>query len=257
MMLRVLRIAALLCALPVVAAPQESRSLSPAVLRAQSVECNYTAPEGQVQCTVRLHLKAQPGSALVRSEVGGAFASPLVGTDAAGHLLIGVFRGCESCMEQCLTLVYDFYTRPQGGWMEFNTDIHVRISTGSVALPPVAFNPRRAAALQVGGMSFFFTPLPAPEGDADAVYFRLEYEVSPVVRQIAFLREDGAPCEYRVLGGDYSARHDLTRATYLLALKEGDKACMSLHLFNPPMARPVPVRFRAYMGQLTDPDIGA
>lgn len=255
MKLREWCIAAALGGLPLLQGEQGEPAV-PVALRAQSVECLYTAPEGGVQCTVRLHVKAAPGVSLVPSGMGGDFASPLVGIDAGGRLLIGVFRGCESCLENCLTLVYDFYARPQGGWLEFNTDISIRISSGCVSLPPVAFNPRRAAALQAGGMSFFFSPLPTPEGesDPDAVFFSLEYEVSPMVRSILFCDAEGRPCDNRVLGGDYSENNGLTRATYLLSLK-GEKAFLQLQLFNPPVVQQVPVRFRAYIGALTDPDI--
>lgn len=253
MIRRTLSVALLAAALPLGAAEQEV----PVTLRAQSVECHYRAEVGAVQCTVRLHAQSAPGAALVSPVLGSSAASPLVGMDAAGRVMIGVFRGFESCLENCRTLVYDFYTRPQGGWIEFNTGIDVCVSEGATSLPPVAFNPHRAAALQAGGMSFFFSPLPTPEGesDPDAVFFRLEYEMSPGVHSITFLGTDGQMCHNRVLGGDYSERNGLTRATYLLSIK-GDRAYMQLWLHNTPTYRRVPVRFRAYIGILTDPAIG-
>lgn len=256
-----LALTALLCsglaAAPVVAAAEHAAA--PVQLRAQSVECLYTeeTPDAAVCCTVRLHLKAEQGAALVNPAGGQPFASPLVGMDAAGRMLVGIFRGCESCLDNCRTLVYDFYTRPQGGWIEFDTSISICVSTGYTALPPVEFAPRRAAALQAGGMSFYFTPLPTPEGeeDPDAVFFSLEYEVSSAVHSLLFLDEAGSACTSRVLGGDYSEKSDLTRATYMLTCK-GEKVGMQLRLHNPPTQHSVPVRFRAYMGILTDPAIG-
>lgn len=246
-----------LAVLPVVADEGEP----PVRLRAQSVECSYITPAAEAStpaplCTVRLHVKASEGVSFVTPAMGVPFASPLVGRDAAGRLMVGVFRGCESCLEQCRTLVYDFYARPQGGWIEFDTSIDLHVSTGYMSTRPCVFNPRRAAALQIAGMSFFCTPLPTTEAEhAQDVLFRLEYEVSPVVHSLEFRDAEGTPCKHRVLGGDYSENDGLTRATYLLSLK-GEQAIMVLRLHTPPKPLRVPVRLRAYMGAITDPDIG-
>lgn len=250
-------VAACGCALLSAAAAHEAAAEPPVSLRAQSLECSYTAGEGMPQSTLRLHVRAKKGAALVCPAEGGAFASPLIGMDAAGRVMIGVFRTCETCLDNCLTLVYDFYSRPQGGWIEFNSSIRLRVSTGYTALHPVSFDPRRPAALQAGGMSFYCKPVPTPDDEADplAVYFCMEYEANPAVYGMSFLDAEGRACPQRVLGGNYSERSGLTSATYLLKLK-GERAGMQLRLFNPPVMQSVPVRFRAYMGVITDPAIG-
>lgn len=227
----------------------EENNKPPVELRAQSIDCTYEAVEG-APCTVRLHVRAMPGYSLVEPES----ASPLVGQDAAGRLLFGVYRGCEPCMENCCTLVYEFFTRPQGGWLEFNTAIDLQVSHGCETLTLPKFNPRRAAALQGGGMSFYFTPQPEDEAEPQAVIFLLEYEAVPCIRKIAFYGAEGEPCESRVLSGDYSEQDGLTHATYLLMLK-GEQAYMQLDVSKPATRVQAPVQFRAYIGGLTDPGV--
>lgn len=229
----------------------EEKPTRPVEVRAQSIDCSYVAGDA-LPCTVRLHVKATPGYTLVAPEA----ESPLVGTDAAGQILIGVYRGWEPCMENCCTLVYDFYTRPQGGWLEFDTSIDVQVSHGSTTLSLPLFNPRRAAALQSGGMSFYFTPQPLPEDETDphAIIFLLEYEAMPSIGKIAFFDAEGTPCDSRVLSGDYSEQDGLTRATYLLML-EGEQTCMRLDVSNPASTVHAPVQFRAYLGAVTDPGV--
>lgn len=245
--------------LPTLAAVACAAESEPLVkLRAHSIECSYSAQEGaEPCCTVRLHARVAPGAALVPPRIAPPFASPLVGMDAAGRVLIGVFRGAEACLENCRTLVYEFYTRPQGGWVEFNTHVDVHVSTGQTCLTALPFDPRRASAFQCGGLRFVATPLPTPEDEPDAhsLFFRLEYKASPTIHSILFCDAEGNMCPNRVLDGGYSERKGLTCATYLLSLK-GQTAHMKLVLHNSPILYRVPVRFRAYMGILTDPAIG-
>lgn len=221
------------------------------VVQAQSVECHYGEGD-EPPCTVRLHARVKEGSSF--AEIGGVSESPLVGVDAAGRVLIGHLRGWEPCMENCRTLVYDFDARPQGGWIEFNTEIEVGISTGFLDMPPLEFNPRQAAGLNAAGMSFFFTPVPTPEGESHStVYFRVEYEMSPSIRQIVFCDARGKPCPTRIVGGEYSESHELTCATYVIRLDENSTAHMQLRLHKPAVPCRASVRFRAYMGLVTDP----
>ena len=224
-------------------------------LRAHSVECSYAAEGTEPACTVRLHARAMNGAAFAPHCIGPAQAPPLVGMYAAGRVLIGVFRGAEACLENCRTLVYEFCTRPQGGWVEFNTRVEVYVSTGQTHLTAKAFDPRRAARLEMGGMSFASTPLPLPEEEPDTLFFRLEYKASPIIHSILFRDEEGKLCRNRVLGGNYSESKGVTCATYLLNLKSR-MASVQLVLHNAPVLCSVPVRFRAYMCILTDPAIG-
>lgn len=227
-------------------------------LRAHSIECSYTAQEGvEPCCTVRLHARAAMGAALVPPVIAPAKASPLVGMDASGRVLVGIFRGAEPCLENCRTLVYEFYTRPQGGWVEFNTHVDVHVSTGQTSLRAAPFDPRKPAVLQCGGIRFFSTPLPMPEEEPseDSIFFRLEHKVSPAIHSILFYDEEGRLCPNRVLGGNYSESKGLTCAVCLLSLK-GRMTHMRLLLHNAPVLYRVPVRFRAYPGILTDPAIG-
>ncbi len=222
-------------------------------VRVQSVECSYDVPEGQACCTLRLHVQLQEGSSFVPPSPGNEAASPLIGVDAEGNVLLGKFRAVESCMERCRTLVYDFYMRPRGGWMEFNTSVTVFFSGAAFRMNTEAFDPRQAGALRTLNHTFFVEPLSPAQKIPGTVLLRLEYALSPLVAAISFCDEDGSVCESRLIEGSYDSEEGMTSATYLLRPVAERKSVLRLSFFHPPVPHRLPVRFRIYPGLVAEP----
>ncbi len=222
-------------------------------VRVQSIECCYDVPEGQACCTLRLHVQLPAGAAFVSSPHGDEAASPLVGVDAEGGVMIGQFRTVESCMERCRTLVYDFFVRPRGGWIEFDTFVNILYSTSALRVNTEAFDPRQSGTLRVFNHTFFVKPLPAVEEMPRAALFCLEYEISPLIASISVGVEDGSSCHCRLIEGTYSEEADMTRATYLLNPVPAKKTVLQLSFFYPPTLHTIPVRFRIHPGLVSEP----
>ena len=227
-----------------------------AVVRVQSVECCYDNAEGEVACSVRLHVQLPQGASFVPPLPGDPAASPLFGADAAGRILSGKFRGMESCMERCRTLVYDFYARPQGGWLEFNTFIHVLFSTSEFRMNTEGFDPGYSGTLRAFNHTFFVNPLPSPGDMPGAVLFRLDYELTPLIASISFRHEDGSACNNRLIDGSYSEEVGMTSATYLLYPAKAHRPVLRLSFFHPPVPHRLPVRFRICPGLISEPPVG-
>lgn len=223
-------------------------------LRLQSVESFYTRSEGEVCCTLCLHVRAAEGTSFsVREGDDVPASTPLIGTDAAGRIMLGKFRCVESCMEDCRTLVFDFYTRPQGGWIEFDTVLTLRLLSTDFIAWTAPFDPRRTSTLRALNRSFFVSPLDAQ--NSDGLLLRMDYEMSPLIRGIAFIGTDGKLCRSRVLDAVYNEKDGLTSTTYLLEGSKTEAIRVRLLLRHPPTPCRVPVRMRIYPGIITDPGI--
>ena len=228
-------------------------SAEPPTLRLQSVENFYNRGEGEVCCTVKLHVRAAQGSTFAVVDSSVPASTPLVGVDATGRILLGKFRCVESCMEDCRSLVFDFYTRPVGGWIEFDTFLLLRLTSTDFVVRSPAIDPRRMSTLRTLNRSFFLTPLPEESAEPGSFLLRVDYEMSPLIRSITFCDASGKPCKSRVLNATYNDEDGLTSTTYLLEADDQSPIHLQLRLHHPPSSCKVPVRMRIYPGIITDP----
>lgn len=224
---------------------------------AQSIECLYPEPselsgdEKPVLCTVRLHLTPSKGLLLWTRRNRDVPPVPLVGKDEEGNLLIGLFREWEACFdsgEGCWIMVYDFYERPHGKWLAFDTEIRVPVSRGTQKHDPVSFLPTESATLSIAGKQFAINPV-----EGDDVVFDLEYDTDPDIASIAILDAKGNPLKSRIIEGEYNEEKERSIATYCLASK-GGKASLSLETFLPCETVPAKVRFKIGIGGAAPPE---
>lgn len=223
-------------------------------VRVHSAECLYERTANQVCFSLRIHIRAPQGSTLAEPTANPSECSPLIGVDAAGRPLVGKLRSIESCMDNCRILVYDFYTRPQGGWVEFNTSILLPMSSLTYDLISEPFDPRLPGTVRVQGHAIFRSPLPFEKNEAkpNAVLFCQEYELVPLLRSVSFCNEDHSRCKSSVLSADYDETSGMTSSTCLLH-PTSDLVCMVLHCMYPAKAHPIRVRLRIHAGGVTQP----
>lgn len=219
-----------------------------------SAESFYECPASKACFTLRIHVRAPQGSFLAEPTASPVERSPLIGVDAAGRPLIGILRSVESCMERCRILVYDFYARPQGGWIEFDSSVLLPMSHSSYDLVTEPFDPHLPGTIRVWGNVLFRTPLPLNEekDNSKAVVFRQEYELVPLLRSVSFCNEDGSQCQSSVLNADFDESSGMTSSTYLLH-PTGNLVRLVLHCMHPAIPCPVHMRFRIYAGGVTQP----
>lgn len=227
-------------------------SASRADVRVHSAECLYGRAANEVCFSLRIHIQAPQGSTLAEPTNHPVERSPLIGVDATGRPLVGGLRSIESCMDNCRILVYDFYARPQGGWVEFDTSILLPMSNLTYDLMTEPFDPRLPGTVRVRGHAIFRTPLPFKEGEAkpNAVLFHQECEPVPLLRSVSFCNEDHSRCKSSMLSADYDETSGMTSSTCLLH-PAGDLVCMVLHCMHPAKPCPVRVRLRIHAGGVT------
>ncbi len=223
-------------------------------MRVHSAECLYGCVESKVCFTLRLHVRAPQGSTLMDPTATPVERSPLIGVDAVGRPLIGILRSVESCMDHCRILVYDFYARPQGGWLEFDARILLPMSNSTYDLVSDLFNPRLPGTIHVQGHAVFRAPLPLKEEGENSrtVVFRQKYELAPPLRSVSFCNEDGSHCHDSVLNAEFDEPSGMTSSTFLIHPKS-DLVRLVLHCMYPAEPRTVRVRFRIYAGGVSQP----
>lgn len=220
----------------------------------QGVECFYPSVPHQgdmpVLCSVRLHVSVPKGEQLWLQGGTDALPAPLAGKDAAGYILVGVFREWEACFDSaggCAIMVYDFYSRPHGDWLAFDTWLAVPVSHGEDKLCSAAFSLREGGSLSVAGRSFVVTP--ASDESPHAV-LSVEYVADDGIADICFLDERGnsLPCSIvEAVETEEPGEGRRCTTTYALPGKVGHaRLCLLLH--GPRDMVRVPLRFKVSIG---------
>lgn len=223
----------------------------------QSIECFYPRdnqrPEQGILCSVRLHLRASKGINLWMHRTQDVPPAPLVGTDAHGNIMAGSFREWETCYEasdNCGIIVFDFYARPQGEWLAFETELEIPITRGTEEQASAAFNMTEATTLTIAGKEFRISP-DTEAGDAEHPVLEMEYKASPDIADIGFLDDKGRKITASITDGSYDEGKGSRRAIYILDYKK-DKAKISIHLYKPREIIRVPIHFKISIGARID-----
>lgn len=220
----------------------------------QSIECFYPPASRQgdtaVLCTVRLHVSAPKGGQLWMQGGEDVPPAPLTGKDAAGNILIGIFREWEACFDStggCGIMVYDFFSRPHGDWLAFDTWLAVPVTHGEEQHCSAVFSLKEPATLSVSGRSFVVTPF--PEESPHAV-LSVEYAADDGMADISFLNEKGTPLPCSIVEAvEEGAPGEGRRCTTTYSLPgKAERACLRLHLHGSREMARVPLRFKAAIG---------
>lgn len=234
---------------PALAAPDNGSGLKASP---QSIECFYPRESGGAgkaapACTLRLHLTAGKGAQLWMRRGKDVPPAPLAGKDAEGNLLVGVFREWESCYEatgKCGIMVYDFYARPRGGWIAFDTDLEVPVTKGAKECKSEPFSLAREAVVCIAGRMFRISPA---GGEESGLLLKAEYEADPDLAGISFLSPKGKKISGTAIESDFHEQGKRNSATYALAYK-GEKAILAARIFRPREIVRVPLRFKSSIG---------
>jgi len=246
-LLPLLSAAALLA--PALATPDNGSGLKASP---QSIECFYPRESGgdgktAPACTLRLHLTAGKGAQLWMRRGKDVPPAPLAGKDAEGNLLVGVFREWESCYEangKCGIMVYDFYARPRGGWIAFDTNLEVPVTKGAKECKSEPFDLAREAVVCIAGRMFRISPV---GGEERSPLVQVEYDADPDLAGISFLTPKGEKITGSPIESDFHEPGKRNSATYSLAYK-GEKAILAARIFRPREIVCVPLRFKSSIG---------